>query len=134
MFKNITAAGSIFVLGTFATLSLAITPATAGSLKAAEIDRLFPGIYEAHVKGHSVTITARANGTMKGSALLASDTGRWWRKGNALCVAFTNWGDGRTLCGRLRRAGAWYQAVSAGKVALSFRPYRRTLAVNLQGN
>lgn len=134
MLKYPTSAGSIFLLAAVAIVSLAIAPASAGSLKAAEIDRLFPGTYEARVEGHTVTITARANGTMKGSALLASDTGRWWRKGNALCVAFSNWGDGRTLCGNLRRAGSWYQAVAAGKVALSFRPYRRTLAANLQGN
>ena len=134
MFKQFLTAGTIFVLTIFATLSFAAAPADAGNLKAVEIDRLFPGTYEARVKGHTVTITARANGTMKGSVLLASDTGRWWRKGNALCVAFSSWGDGRALCGTLRRAGSWYQAMSGGKIALSFRRYQRTLAANLQGN
>ncbi len=134
MFRYFFAPRTIFLFTAFATLSLAVAPANAGDLKAVEIDRLFPGTYEARVKGHTVTITTRANGTLKGSALLASDTGKWWRKGNTLCVAFSKWGDGRTVCGTLRRAGHWYQAISAGKIALSFRPYRRTIAANLHGN
>ena len=118
-----------------ATAVLAITlfsiiSASAGSvsLSSKEIRGLFPGKYEARVDGHTLTISAKSNGTLKGSTFMASDTGRWWLKGSSLCVEWKSWADGETMCGKLSRAGIWYTAKADGKVALKFRPYAKRVA------
>ncbi len=107
-----------------------IISASAGSasLNSKEIRGLFPGKYEARVDGHVLTISAKDNGTLKGSTFMASDTGRWWLKGSALCVEWKSWADGETMCGKLSRKGNWYTAKAGGKVALKFRPYVKQVA------
>lgn len=118
-----------------ATALLAITlfsiisaSADSASLNAKEIRGLFPGKYEARVDGHTLTISAKGNGTLKGSTFMASDSGRWWLKGSSLCVEWKSWADGETMCGKLSRVGNWYTARAAGKVALKFRPYVKRVA------
>ncbi len=129
MFKHPKAVGA--ALFVFALAGAA--PASAETLSAGAIKKLFPGTYQARVDGHTVTIRARANGTMTGSVMIASDKGRWWVKGNALCVKFSSWGDGKTRCGAIKRAGSWYQAIKGGKVALKFRPYAQKVAAHTPG-
>ena len=107
----------------FSTLAVAgavalttLIPAQAGerSLKAKDIRNLFPGTYEARVRGYKVKIVARSNGSLSGSAFNYKDKGRWWIKGNRLCVAWSNWTGGRASCGVIARAGKWYVSRSSG--------------------
>ena len=72
MFKHPKAVGA--ALFVFALAGAA--PASAETLSAGAIKKLFPGTYQARVDGHTVTIRARANGTMTGSVMIASDKGR----------------------------------------------------------
>ena len=59
------------------------------SLKAKDIRGLFPGKYEARVQGYKVVIHARGNGALAGAAFNRTDKGRWWVKGNRLCVSWS---------------------------------------------
>ncbi|MGI9372347.1 MAG: hypothetical protein ACR2OJ_07605 [Hyphomicrobiales bacterium] len=97
-------------------------PAVAGDkiLKSKDIKSLFPGTYMAKVSGYKVVIKARGNGTLKGSAFHKTDKGRWWVKGNRLCVSWSNWTDGKATCGRIKQSGDWYETRSA-KGPMKFR-------------
>ncbi len=105
---------SFAVAGVMAAFTL--MPAQAGerSLKAKDIRGLFPGKYEARVQGYKVVIVARGNGSLSGSAFSTKDKGRWWIKGNRLCVAWSNWTSGKATCGHIKRAGSWYVSLSSG--------------------
>ena len=74
------------------------------SLKAKDIRGLFPGKYEARVQGYKVVIHARGNGALAGAAFNRTDKGRWWVKGNRLCVSWSNWTSGKATCGSVNIA------------------------------
>jgi len=109
-----------------AALSHAAT-AEAGSLGRAEIARLFPGQFEAQVKGYRVSFSGSSNGYIAGSAYGQQDKGRWYMKGSSLCVSFDKWTKGKAHCGKIVQQGGWYVASGNGEV-LKFR--RTDLAQN----
>jgi hypothetical protein len=104
-----------------AILSFSTVEAGDRSLKAKDIRSLFPGKYEARVQGYKVVIHARGNGALAGAAFNRTDKGRWWVKGNRLCVSWSNWTNGKATCGRIRRAGNWYVSRSGSGNSMKFR-------------
>jgi hypothetical protein len=91
------------------------------SLEAKEVRALFPGKYEAQVRGYKIVVIANQNGSLAGSAFNRSDKGRWWVKSNNLCVAWSNWTDGKPTCGRISRSGSWYVSYNASGNLMKFR-------------
>lgn len=110
-----------------AVLSTAAS-AKAGSLGHAEITRLFPGQFEAQVKGYRVNFSGASNGAIAGSAYGQQDKGRWYVKGSSLCVSFDKWTKGKARCGEISQKGGWYVASSNDGEVLKFR--RTDLAQN----
>lgn len=112
----------IKVFGTGLMICAFSLPATAGEkvLKGKDIRGLFPGTYMAEVSGYNVVIKAHGNGTLRGSAFNKSDKGRWWIKGDRLCVSWSNWTSGEASCGHIRQSGKWYKTHSA-KGPMKFR-------------
>lgn len=102
--------------------------AQAGSLGRAEITKLFPGQFEAQVKGYRVNFTGSRGGAIAGSAYGQQDTGRWYVKGSSLCVAFDKWTKGKAKCGEISQQNGWYVASGNGGEVLKFR--RTDLAQN----
>jgi hypothetical protein len=116
-----------------ATLIAATTFPLAGLAQAApllrsEITKLFPGQFEAQVKGYRVNFTGSRNGSIVGVAYGQQDTGRWYMKGASLCVAFDKWTKGEAKCGRISQQGGWYVAHGNDGDVLKFR--RTDLAQN----
>jgi hypothetical protein len=100
----------------------------AAPLARAEVTKLFPGQFEAQVKGYRVNFTGSRGGSIVGVAYGQQDTGRWYMKGSALCVAFDKWTKGEAKCGRISQQGGWYVAKGNGGEVLKFR--RTDLAQN----
>ena len=100
----------------------------AAPLASAEVTKLFPGQFEAQVKGYRVNFTGSRGGSIVGVAYGQQDTGRWYMKGSALCVAFDKWTKGEAKCGRISQQGGWYVAKGNGGDVLKFR--RTDLAQN----
>ena len=102
--------------------------AAAAPLGQAEVARLLPGECEDQVKGYRVSFSGSRDGAILGSAYGQQDTGRWYMKGAALCVAFDKWTKGEAKCGRISQQGGWYVAKGADGDQLKFR--RSDLAQN----
>jgi len=102
--------------------------AEAAPLARSEVTRLFPGQFEAQVKGYRVNFTGTRGGSITGVAYGQQDTGRWFMKGSALCVSFDKWTKGEAKCGRISQQGGWYVAQGNDGEALKFR--RTDLAQN----
>lgn len=117
-------AAGILAAGTF---SLPLS-AEAGSLGRSDITKLFPGQFEAQVKGYRVSFTGSRGGSLSGVAYGQQDKGRWFMKGSALCVAWEKWTKGEAKCGRITQQGGWYVASSNEGEVLKFR--RTDLAQN----
>ena len=100
----------------------------AAPLARSEVTKLFPGQFEAQVKGYRVNFTGSRGGSIVGVAYGQQDTGRWYMKGSALCVAFDKWTKGEAKCGRISQQGGWYVAKGNGGDVLKFR--RTDLAQN----
>mgnify|MGYP001013342711 FL=1 len=100
----------------------------AAPLARSEVTKLFPGQFEAQVKGYRVNFTGSRGGSIVGVAYGQQDTGRWFMKGSALCVAFDKWTKGEAKCGRISQQGGWYVAKGNGGDVLKFR--RTDLAQN----
>ena len=69
-----------------ATLIAAVTLPLVGIAQAAplarsEVSKLFPGQFEAQVKGYRVNFTGTRGGSISGVAYGQQDTGRWFMKG-----------------------------------------------------
>ena len=116
-----------------ATLIAATTLPLAGMAEAAplqrsEVTKLFPGQFEAQVKGYRVNFTGSRNGSIVGVAYGQQDTGHWYMKGSALCVSFDKWTKGEAKCGRISQQGGWYVAKGNDGELLKFR--RTDLAQN----
>ncbi len=80
-------------------------------LSASELRMLFPGRFEAVVKGYRVTFVAHRNGRLVGYYGALKDTGRWRVRGTRLCIVLEDWLDGRMRCSAVQRGGgAWLQA------------------------
>jgi hypothetical protein len=102
--------------------------AQAGSLGKAEVTKLFPGQFEAKVKGYRVSFAGSRGGTLSGRAYGQQDKGRWYMQGSQLCVVWTKWTKGEAHCGQISQQGGWYVASSAAGEVLKFR--RTDLAQN----
>jgi hypothetical protein len=102
--------------------------AQAGSLGKAEVTQLFPGQFEAKVKGYRVSFAGSRGGTLSGRAYGQQDKGRWYMQGSQLCVVWTKWTKGEAHCGQISKQGGWYVASSAKGEVLKFR--RTDLAQN----
>ena len=82
-------------------------------------------LYQREVR---VNFTGSRGGSIVGVAYGQQDTGRWYMKGSALCVAFDKWTKGEAKCGRISQQGGWYVAQGNGGDVLKFR--RTDLAQN----
>ncbi|WP_374332106.1 hypothetical protein [Aestuariivirga sp.] len=102
--------------------------AQAAPLARSEVTKLFPGQFEAQVKGYRVNFTGTRGGSITGVAYGQQDTGHWYMKGSSLCVAFDKWTKGEAKCGRISQQGGWYVASSSDGDVLKFR--RTDLAQN----
>jgi hypothetical protein len=102
--------------------------AEAGSLGKGEVTKLFPGQFEAQVKGYRVSFAGTRGGTLSGRAYGQQDKGRWYMQGTALCVVWTKWTKGKAHCGEIQRQGGWYVAMNGNGEVLKFR--RTDLAQN----
>lgn len=95
--------------------------ADAATLARSEITKLFPGQFEAQVKGYRVSFSGSGNGTLVGQAYGQQDTGRWYMRGASLCVSFDKWTKGEAKCGRISQQGGWYVAQGNDGDVLKFR-------------
>ena len=92
-------------------LGLALAPASAGErLSSNAIKNLFPGQFHAVVKGYRVVFTAKSDGSLKGSYLASSDTGRWSVRRGRLCIMLKEWMEGKTSCSTVVHNDGWYRA------------------------
>lgn len=95
--------------------------AGAASLGGGDIARIFPGQFEAKVKGYRVFFTGTKGGKLNGVAYGQQDSGRWFVKGTSLCVTFTRWTKGEAKCGTISQQGGWFVASSGEGEVLKFR-------------
>ena len=91
------------------------------ALAAEDLQQLFPGNYEAEVEGYDMLITGSTNGMLKGQAFSRKDEGRWWINEDTLCVAWSNWTDGKPMCGVITRKGDWYFSQNQKGEGMRFR-------------
>lgn len=99
----------------------AAAPVQAGSLASADVARLFPGQFEAQVKGYRVSFAGSRDGSLAGVAYGQQDKGRWFMKGSTLCVSWAKWTKGKTHCGQISQKGGWYVATNDEGELLKFR-------------
>lgn len=90
---------------------LAAAEASAGErLSTRAIKQLFPGKFSAVVKGYKVRFTAKRDGSLIGSHMASTDTGRWSVRRGRLCIMLKDWLDGKTSCSSVVHNGGWYRA------------------------
>lgn len=84
-------------------------PAGAGPLAKAEVARLFPGQFEAKVKGYRVSFSGSRSGALQGEAYGQQDTGRWFMKGESSVWSGKNGPTASpdAVGSRSRAAGTW---------------------------
>ena len=90
-------------------------------LAAEEIKELFPGNFAAKVKGYDMLITGSTDGMLRGRAFSRQDRGRWWVEEDTLCVAWSNWTEGKPMCGEITMDGDWYSSKNAKGEGMKFR-------------
>ena len=92
-------------------------------LSGAEIVRLFPGAYSGIAKdGTKVWVEGEADGTLRGTADETPVSGRWWVKGERLCIEWVMLLISKKRCSYVVRDGGWYLVVKAnGKERMRFR-------------
>lgn len=95
--------------------------AVAGNLDSSSIRKLFPGEFEAVVRGYRIHISGSAGGRLVGEAYGQQDRGRWYMKGNTLCVAWNKWAEGKSTCGKISQQSGWFVASGSGGQILKFR-------------
>ena len=102
--------------------------AQAGALARSDVTKLFPGQFEAQVKGYRVSFSGTRGGSLTGTAYGQQDRGHWYMRGAELCVAFDKWTKGKAHCGEIFQQGGWYVANGQDGQTLKFR--RTDLAQN----
>ena len=117
MRSRMTLAAAFAVIGLLATGG----HADAGTLDGKWIKGLFPGYFEAQVQGDRVLFSGYRNGSLAGEAYGKQDRGRWFVKGNALCVSWDQWTKGKIQCGSISQQGGWFVASDADGEMLKFR-------------
>jgi hypothetical protein len=105
----------------FALLLLAVSqaaPAAADEmLTTAQLLDLFPGHFQAVVRGNTVKFIATATGQLVGRLGRHTDEGRWSVRNGQLCIMMKEWTQGRTSCSAITGNDGWLH----GK-GVSFRP------------
>jgi hypothetical protein len=102
-----------------------------GKLSERELQLLFPGRFEAVVKGAlTVSVTALDDGSLIAEFLTKADTGQWSIRSGKLCIRFASWLEGRTTCSPVVVEGGWYRTSEvifrqSEGLALAIRPARR---------
>ena len=109
-----------------AVLSMLAKPAHAGEpeLDAGQIASLFPGQYEARIKGYTVRFAGDTGGRLVGRAFGREDHGIWFVQGDSLCVSWRQWTRGQSKCGSIARQGGWLVASNDSGEMLRFKPSR----------
>jgi hypothetical protein len=86
-------------------------PAMAGQLSQSELHSLFPGKFQAVVKGLvTVNITARSDGSLVGRMSSSSDQGRWFVQNGKLCIVLDKWMSGKPKCSSVTAEEGWFKA------------------------
>ena len=63
---------------------------------------------------YDVEIELKPSGTMEGQTADGySDSGKWWIKGDAICIQFVEWLDGDTKCLGVEREGDQIRLIEA---------------------
>ena len=89
---------------------LFMQPAEASeSLQPQALNALFPGTFEAVVRGQDVTFLARRDGSLLARSGESTDTGEWSIRQDELCIMLTAWLGGRTVCAQVIERGDWYR-------------------------
>ena len=120
MCSRIIVAASVAALGLLATAG----QASAGNLNGGGIKGLFPGYFEATVQGYRISFSGYRNGSLRGEAYGRQDRGRWFVRGNNICVSWEQWTKGKTTCGSISQQDGWFIASGGGNEILKFRRAR----------
>lgn len=102
-------------------LPAAAGPSIAANLDGGAIKRLFPGYFEAKVQGYTIHFMGLGNGRLKGEAYGREDRGRWFVKGDTLCVAWERWTKSQAKCGAIAQQAGWFVASDGEGEMLKFR-------------
>jgi hypothetical protein len=121
MTKFVKPLAALSLLCAAAAASSALSPAEAGTTGAVTAAQLFPGQFEASVKGYRVFFAGSKSGRLTGVAYGQEDTGRWSAKGATLCVTWNDWTRGKPVCGKVVRKDGWYVAAGADGTVIRFR-------------
>ena len=127
------------VFAAMAATAITLSPAYASEesgvekpkLAGEEIKELFPGNFAAKVKGYDMLITGSTDGMLRGRAFSRQDRGRWWVEENNLCVAWSNWTEGKPVCGEITVEGDWYSSQNAKGEGMKFRKVEKVAIKNL---
>jgi hypothetical protein len=97
---------SVLALAGYALLS----PAQADDkLSGAELRQLFPGTFQAVVRGVvKLKVAAHGNGRLVGEMTGRKLTGSWHVAGSKLCIGITNGDQDRSECSDVIFAYGWY--------------------------
>jgi hypothetical protein len=98
-----------------------MSPAQAQALNGQAVKQLFPGQFEASVKGYRVFFSGTKGGRLRGVAYGREDVGRWYMSGAQLCVTWNDWTDGKPICGVINQKSGWYVAKAKDGTVLKFR-------------
>ncbi|MEM8689920.1 MAG: hypothetical protein AAGF81_21530 [Pseudomonadota bacterium] len=94
--------------------ALAVAPyseATAAEkVSSSTLKRLFPGQFQAIVKGYKVRFKALGNGRLYGTYRNLKDQGRWSVRRGRLCIMLKEWMNGQTKCSAVVKRNGWYQS------------------------
>lgn len=108
MFKLI--ACVVATIGLFAGAAPAQADVT---MSAQEILRLFPGTFQALVKGkYEVTVIIKRDGAIVGQVSGIEDHGRWTVRGTELCIVMPAMTRGRVECSAVVADNGWYRGRS----------------------
>lgn len=100
------------VLAVAGALAIAsYTPAGAAEkVSSSTLKRLFPGQFQAIIKGYKVKFSAMGNGRLYGKYKNYKDQGRWSVRSGRLCIMLKEWMNGETKCSSVTKRNGWYQS------------------------
>ena len=102
----------LFVLAIAGALAVAsYAPATAAEkVSSRALKNLFPGQFQAIIKGYKVKFRAMGNGRLYGKYKNYKDQGRWSVRSGRLCIMLKEWMNGKTKCSAVTKRNGWYQS------------------------
>jgi hypothetical protein len=98
-------------------------PSFADQLTAIQIKGLAPASYSGFLKGDlPATIKMGSDGTIAGRTQGKFEVGKWFVRGNDLCIQFKVWTSNKPHCGAVHRDGGWYMGlIENGKPQVKMR-------------